>query len=116
MQTLKNNNNTLIHRVLLESDILKTEVQRLQMIKFLYNENVNPDGPNNNNLTPLHLACNKQYYTIIKFLIDKGIRLNIYNTSPIGWCVHHNNIKIIKPLLIDLKINNAIGPYPKCTA
>ena len=35
-------------------------------------------------------------FEIIKFLIDKGIRLNCYNTSPIGWCVSRNNIKIIK--------------------
>ena len=45
-----NNGNTLIHRVLLENDILKTENQRLQMIKFLYAENANPDGPNKNNI------------------------------------------------------------------
>jgi len=35
-------------------------------------------------------------FEIIKFLIDKGIRLNCYNTSPIRWCVSRNNIKIIK--------------------
>ncbi len=71
-----NNNNTLIHRVLLENDLTKTENQRLQMIKFLYSENVNPDGPNNNNLTPLHIACNKQYLNIIKYLIEIGVDIN----------------------------------------
>ncbi len=71
-----NNNNTLIHRVLLENDITKTENQRLQMIKFLYSENVNPDGPNNNNLTPLHIACTKQYLNIIKYLIEIGVDIN----------------------------------------
>jgi len=70
------NNNTLIHRVLLESDLTKSEIQRLQMIKFLYNENVNPDGPNNNNLTPLHIACSKQYHNIIKYLIQIGVNIN----------------------------------------
>jgi hypothetical protein len=71
-----NNNNTLIHRVLLENDLLKTEHQRLQMIKFLYNENANPDAPNNTNITPLHLACNKQYISIIEYLIDIGVDVN----------------------------------------
>ncbi len=71
-----NNNNTLIHRVLLDNDLSKTETQRLQMIKFLFNENVNPDGPNNNNLTPLHIACSKQYYHIIKYLIEIGVDVN----------------------------------------
>ena len=71
-----NNNNTLIHRVLLDSDLSKTETQRLQMIKYLFNENVNPDGPNNNNLTPLHIACSKQYYHIIEYLIEIGVNVN----------------------------------------
>ncbi len=71
-----NNNNTLIHRVLLDNDLLKSEIQRLQMIKFLYNENVNPDGPNYNNLTPLHIACSKQYFHIIKYLIEIGVNIN----------------------------------------
>ena len=46
------------------------------MIKYLYNENTNPDAPNNNNITPLHLACMKQYINIIKFLIDIGVDIN----------------------------------------
>jgi hypothetical protein len=71
-----NNNNTLIHRVLLDNDLSKSEIQRLHMIKFLFNENVNPDGPNNNNLTPLHIACSKQYYHIIKYLIEIGVNVN----------------------------------------
>jgi ankyrin repeat protein len=71
-----NNGNTLIHYTISNSDILKTEDQRLHMIKYLYNENVNPDSPNNMNLTPLHLACIKQYYNIIKYLIDIGVDVN----------------------------------------
>ena len=71
-----NNGNTLIHRVLSENDILKTESQRLQMIKFLYAENANPDAPNNNNITPLHIACYKQYISIIKYLIEIGVDVN----------------------------------------
>ena len=68
--------NTLIHKVISEADITKTEYQRLVMIKFLYNENVNPDAPNNMNLTPLHLACVKQYKDIINFLLEIGVDVN----------------------------------------
>jgi ankyrin repeat protein len=70
------NGNTLIHRVLLENNILKTENQRLQVIKYLYNENVNPDAPNNMNYTPLHIACIKQYEYIIKYLRDIRVYIN----------------------------------------
>ena len=71
-----NNGNTLIHRVLLENDLTKTENQRLQMIKYLYSENANPDAPNNSNLTPLHIACSKQFINIIKYLIEIGVDIN----------------------------------------
>ena len=69
--------NNLIHAVLLntESDT-KTEQQRLNMIEYLYNENVNPNAMNSKNLTPLHIACTKQYYTIVKFLLEKGVDAN----------------------------------------
>jgi hypothetical protein len=113
-----NNNNTLIHRVLLENDLLKTENQRLQMIKFLYNENAHPDAPNNNNITPLHLACMKQYINIIKFLIDIGVDVNYqdnFGNTPLHR-LFSGNIKpeekttignlIPKPKKID-SINNA---------
>ena len=70
------NGNTLVHQVLLEDDILKTENQRLHMIKFLYNENANLDAPNNLNLTPLHIACHKQFFEIIKYLIELGVDIN----------------------------------------
>lgn len=70
------NGNTLIHRVLLEEDILKTEIQRYHMIRFLYNENTNPDAPNNNNITPFHIACIKQYFTIIQYFVELGVDVN----------------------------------------
>ncbi len=68
--------NNLIHHVLLENDLLKTESQRLLIIKYLYDEHVNPDAPNNLNQTPLHIACIKQYMSIIKFLVEIGVDIN----------------------------------------
>ena len=80
------NGNTLYHKVLIDDDVLKTENQRLQMIKFLYNENCNPDSPNNMNITPFHLACMKQYKTIIDFLISINVNVNYkdnYGNTPL---------------------------------
>lgn len=67
--------NNLIHKVLLD-DNKKSEYQRLNMIKFLVNENINPDEPNENNITPLHIAASKQYSEIIKYLL-KDVKVNI---------------------------------------
>ncbi len=81
-----NQGNTLYHKVLMDDDLLKTENQRLQMIKFLYNENCNPDAPNNMNITPFHLACMKQYESIIDFFIDINININYkdsYGNTPL---------------------------------
>lgn len=72
-----NEGNNLIHRVLLNSEEkIRTEQQRLSMIQFLYNENVNPNQPNGMNITPLHIACMKQYSTIVHYLLELGVDPN----------------------------------------
>lgn len=102
--------NTLIHRVLQENDVLKTESQRLHIIQYLYNENVNPDSPNNMNITPLHIACMKQYKTIVKYFIDLGVDVNYkdnFGNTPLHRLLSGN----IRP---EEKITPGnILPYPK---
>ena len=71
-----NEGNNLIHQVLLNDDNLKTELQRLNMIKYLYTENVNPNAPNGNNITPLHIACRKQFDAIVTYLLELGVDVN----------------------------------------
>lgn len=68
--------NNLIHETLLNETLQKSELNRLNMIKFLVNNNVNPNSPNKENITPLHLACKYQYPEIIKFLLDIGVNPN----------------------------------------
>lgn len=46
------NGNNLIHMAILDSGN-NCELVRLEFIKFLYSENVNPDSPNKDNITPL---------------------------------------------------------------
>ena len=73
--------NNLIHKVILD-DNKKSEYQRLNMIKFLVNENINPDEPNENNITPLHIAASKQYSEIIKYLlIDVRVNINFEDSN-----------------------------------
>ena len=67
---LSNNGNNIIHNIILNTDIKKNEYNKLNIIKFLIQNNVNLDQPNINNQTPLHLACENQYLSIITYLIE----------------------------------------------
>jgi len=39
---------------------------------------------------------NDAYYEMVKFFLDKGARLDNYNTNPLEWSVHQNNFRITK--------------------
>ena len=67
----------LIHQVLLNNDKLKTEINKLNVIKYLVQNEVNPDEPTRDNQTPIHISCQKQYELITKYLInDCNVDLN----------------------------------------
>ena len=76
LQVLDKNGNNLIHYILASNDKTKNETLRFNLVKFLVNEEVNPDSPNSDNVTGLHLACQKQYVSIIKFLLEQGCNPN----------------------------------------
>ena len=73
---LSSNGNNIIHNIILNSDNKKNEFNKLNIIKFLVQNNVNLDQPNINNQTPLHLACQYQYLIIITYLIKNGADIN----------------------------------------
>ncbi len=73
---IDNDGNNLIHIILLNKSVQKTEFNKLNFIKFLVHNDVNPEQPNKNNQTPLHLACEKQYSTIIKYLLECNVNVN----------------------------------------
>jgi ankyrin repeat protein len=77
----------LMHKVITLNNGLKKEFHRLNMIKFLYQNGVNPDKPNRENQTPLHLACKEQYFTIVEFLVSIGVDLNFKDN--IGFTPFH---------------------------
>ena len=66
----------LIHKVITSPNFLKKEFHRLNIVKFLVQNNVHPDKPNKENQTPIHLACKAQYSTIVNYLISLDVDLN----------------------------------------
>ncbi len=82
------NSNNLIHSILQNDTKNKNEAVRLNIIKFLVNNEVNPDQPNKFNQTPLHIACKKQYHNICKYLIEE-CKVNINYKDDIGFTPLH---------------------------
>ena len=66
--------NSLIHIVIM---LEKTpDISKLNIIKELYENGVNPDKSNNENQTPLHLACSLQLEIIVNYLLSLKVNIN----------------------------------------
>lgn len=105
------NGENLIHKAINIENILKKEFHRLNVIKFLVQNSVNPDKPNKDNQTPLHLACKYQYADIIEYLVSLDVDLNYkdnFGCSPFHY-VLQGQIKLMDP---DREIRDFI-PAPK---
>lgn len=91
------NDDNLIHVVIRMDDNKITEMSKLNIIKFLVNNNVYPDKPNKNNNTPLHLACELQYKNIVEYLLKVGVNPNFTDNN--GNTAFHylltGNIKLV---------------------
>jgi len=91
------NDDNLIHVVIRMDNIKITEMSKLNIIKFLVQNNVYPDKPNKNNNTPLHLACELQYYYIVEYLLKIGVNPNFTDNN--GNTAFHylltGNIKLV---------------------
>ena len=64
------NGNTLVHAIIRNESSNITEEHKLQIIKKLNHKNVSLNSMTHLNQNPLHLACQKGYSDIIKYLID----------------------------------------------
>ena len=103
--------NNLIHLAINNSSKIKNEFNKLNFIKFLIQNNVNPDQPNKENQTPLHLACEKQYATIVEYLIDLHANINYQDNN--GFTpLHYLLTGDIKPWE-EKEIKEFIVPTPK---
>lgn len=69
-------NENLIHKVLQDDTKQKNEDNRLNVIKFLVENGTNPDQPNYENITPLHLASARQYKKIIEYLLSLDVNVD----------------------------------------
>ena len=103
------NGENLIHKAITNENILKKEFHRLNIIKFLIQNDVNPDKPNKENQTPLHLACKMQYSDIVKYLIKTGVNINYqdnYGATPFHYALQGQ----LKLLEADKEIKDFIPP------
>lgn len=99
------NGDNLIHVTLKDETEQKNEYNRLNVIKFLVNHNVNPNAPNRDNITPLHLACKRQYSMIINYLINIGVNPNYednFGNTPLHYCLNGRLEKYSSNYIIDL--------------
>jgi len=101
-------NNNLIHLGILNKN---SEFNILNYIKFLVQQQVNPDQPNKDNQTPLHLACQKQYLTIVKFLLEQCVDIN-YQDNNGATPLHYLLTGDIKPWE-EKEVKEFIIPNPK---
>lgn len=118
------NKNNLIHNIL-QNDNKKSEGIRLNLIKFLVNNQVNPDQVNKYNKTPLHIACSKQYHDICSYLIkDCNVNVNYKDDNgftPLHYLlngnteiIENNNVReLIQPKKPDNVFNNEIKEIKK---
>ena len=77
---IDNNGNNLIH-IAINNLNKKSELNILNYIKFLIQQQVNPDQPNKENQTPLHIACQNQYLDIVNFLIEQQVNVNYQDNN-----------------------------------
>jgi ankyrin repeat protein len=88
-----NMGNSVLHVIIKIDDLNKTEDSRLHLIKYFIDNGVDIDVPDSNNVTPLHLACKKQYYKIAKYLIKNGAETNIEDSqmmTPLHYAIQGN--------------------------
>ena len=104
-----------IIRILLEHNVNVQEVldnlyikNNLELVKLFFEYNPDLDLSKTKILLEFCSASwNDTYYDMVNFFLEKGARLDNYNTNPLEWCVHQNNTKITK-LFMDrgIKITN----------
>ena len=110
------NGENLIHKVISIENILKKEFHRLNIIKFLVQNDVNPDKPNKENQTPLHLACKMQYADIVKYLITLDVNVNYqdnYGATPFHYALQgqFKLLELDKNIKKDDLLNNDFLKY-----
>lgn len=75
--SFKTDDGSIINAIISNDNLTESEIILL-FKKFKNFSNLTPTTTNvNSSLSPLHIACQKQYYTVIKYLIDNGFNRSI---------------------------------------
>src|SRR3989344_2640796 len=73
-------NRSLVHQIIIRNEGT-SELQKLKTIQYLYENGASIDCYDNENRTPLHYACMKQYVTICEYEIKKKVNLDCQNNN-----------------------------------
>ena len=76
LNIVNNNNENLIHIIIKTNSSSVSEEKRLKILNYLVSKGAHPDLSNNEGITPLHYACEKQYKNIMKKLLEYGCDAN----------------------------------------
>ena len=71
--------NSILHIILGINDNKLSELEKLEICKFLIDKGANINVYNKQGNTPLHVAAQKQYLTIINLFYEKGCNMNSLN-------------------------------------
>lgn len=98
---------SVLHMIIENSNI--TEREKIQLINFAIKEGAPVNLSNENNVSPLHLACKNQLYDVVSLLIENGSAVDYSDSqfkTPLHYsiigestqCLNENDIKV-KPLI-----------------
>ena len=109
LNTTNDKKENLIHEILNIEKV--SEISKLNAIKSLVFNKINPDLANKENITPLHLACKYQYENIVEYLISE-CNVNINSIDIMGSTPLHYLMKG-KQELIEINNNKNFIEYNK---
>lgn len=108
LDVVNDNEECLIHEVISIDMRVATQHSKLNVIKFLVQNGVNPDKPNKYNKTPLHLACSMQLDLIVEYLLSIGVNPNFQDNTGYS-AMHYHLTGHIKPLARDNEVIDFIS-------
>ena len=100
LNVTNNDGECLIHEVIKINNKIATQEAMINVITYLYRNNVNPDKPDKYNKTPLHLACFYQYTKVIEYLLSINANPNYqdnFGQTPFHY-IMLSNIKLYKSI------------------
>ncbi len=92
----KFNDSTVLHKVLEIDDLKMPELKKLEFIEYLISNGAHVNSYDKFNVTPLHMAVQARYPSIVQYLISKGANINS-QTSESLTPLHYATLMNIQP-------------------